>query len=123
MLTKAKKSSKNIKQMDKTRKLHVKVGDTVLVLTGKDKGKTGIVSRVNRKEGKLLVEGINMVKKAVRPNPMIGLQGGLIDMEAEIPASRVMLYSLSAEKPTRIKKQVNDGKKVRVCRHSGNAID
>ena len=123
MLTKAKKSSKNIKKIDKERKMHVKVGDTVLVITGKDKGKTGIVSRINRKDGKLLVEGINMVKKAVRPNPMIGLQGGLVEMEAELPSSRVMLYSLSAEKPTRVKKQVVDGKKVRVCQHSGNAID
>lgn len=108
---------------------HVKVGDTVKLLAGKDKGKTGVVSKVNHDAGTIVVDGINVVKKAVRPNPMTGQQGGLLELEKAFPASKAMLYSIQAEKPTRIKHQVlpaqegQKAKKVRVCKHTGAQLD
>jgi large subunit ribosomal protein L24 len=115
---------KTKKNAQDTRVKHVKVGDTVVMLAGKDKGKTGVVSQVNHNDATIVVDGLNIVKKAVKPNPMTGQQGGLLDIERRFPASKVMLYSIQAEKPTRIKHQVmDDGRKVRVCRHSGAQLD
>lgn len=112
-----------------TYKLHVKKGDTVMVISGKDKGKTGIVKHVFTDKGKVLVDGLNIIKKAVKPNPMAGQTGGIIAMESPILASKVMLYSLKANKPTRIQMAVikddvtGKTKRVRVCKHTQEHLD
>lgn len=113
-----------IKMTDKNKKsLHVKNGDRVIVTSGKDKGKTGNIKKVNPSEGKVVVEGANMVTKAQKPQPMAGIQGGLIKLEAPMDASKVMVVCPACEKPTRIKHEVVDGKKVRVCKKCGEQLD
>lgn len=103
--------------------LHVKAGDRVVVTSGKDKGKIGNVKKTNPSEGKVLVEGANMVTKAQKPNPMAGIQGGLVKMEAAMDSSKVMIVCPSCEKPTRIKHDVVEGKKIRVCKKCGEQLD
>lgn len=103
--------------------LHVKTGDKVIVTAGKDKGKIGNVKEVIKSENKVVVEGANMVTKAVKPNPMAGVQGGLVKLEAAMDSSKVMLYCASCEKPTRIKKDITGEKKVRVCKKCGEQLD
>lgn len=104
-------------------KLHVKKDDTVFVITGKDKGKKGRVLAAFPRENRVLVEGVNMVKKHSKPsqkNP----QGGIITQEAPIHASNVMLVDPKSGKPTRIGYKVLDnGTKVRVAKKSGEVID
>lgn len=102
---------------------HVKKGDTVMVIAGKDRGKTGTVKRVFRSKGKVLVEGLNLVKKAVRPNPMIGQRGGIIEMEAAMPVSKVMLFDSKNNKAGRVKVQEVNGKRVRVSKKTGEQFD
>ena len=111
--------------MSKTeeKKLHTKVGDRVIVTSGRDKGKTGNVKEVNTKKGEVLVEGVNIVTKAQKPNPMAGIQGGLVKKEAFIDSSKVMVYCPSCEKATRVKHDVKDGKKIRVCKKCGESLD
>ena len=102
--------------------LHVKKGDTVVVLAGKDKGKQGEVKRALPQDNRVVVEKVNMVKKAMRPtqaNP----QGGISTLEAPLHASNVMLVCPSCNKPTRIGHREVDGKKVRVCKKCGKDID
>lgn len=103
--------------------LQVKTGDRVMVIAGKDKGKTGNVKKVNPSEGKVLVEGANMVTKAQKPNPMAGVQGGLVKIEAALDSSNVMIVCPSCEKPTRIKHEIVKDKKVRVCKKCGEQLD
>lgn len=105
------------------KKLQVKAGDRVMVTAGKDKGKTGNVKKVVTSESKVIVEGANMITKAQKPNPMAGIQGGLIKLEAPLDASNVMVVCPSCEKPTRIKHDVVDGKKIRVCKKCGEQLD
>ena len=104
-------------------KLHVKKGDRVKVIAGKDKGKEGEVIRAYPKKGRVVVEKVNIIKKAMRPtqqNP----QGGISSMEAAINASNVMLVCPSCKKATRIGHRFkDDGKKVRVCKKCGKDID
>ena len=97
-------------------KMNVKKGDTVEVISGKDKGKQGLVLRTYPEEGKVLVEGVAIVKKATRPTPA-NQQGGIIEQEAAIDASNVMLICPSCGKPTRVGHAKDaEGKKVRVCK-------
>ncbi|MCI1273183.1 MAG: 50S ribosomal protein L24 [Clostridiaceae bacterium] len=103
--------------------LHVKNGDRVVITAGKDKGKIGNVKKAVPSEGKVFVEGFNMVTKAQKPQPMAGVQGGLIKVEAAIDASNVMIVCPACEKPTRIKHEVKNGKKVRVCKKCGEQLD
>ena len=70
-------------------KLHVRTGDKVVVVSGKDKGKTGNVKKVVTSENKVVVEGVNMVTRAQKPNPMAGIQGGLVKKEAPMDSSKV----------------------------------
>lgn len=102
------------------RPVHVKRGDMVMVIAGKDKGKTGVVKRVLTHNAKLVVEGINKVKKAVKANPAYGVQGGFIEFEAPMPSSKVMLFSHHAKKPTRISYTIDEktGQKTRICKHT-----
>jgi len=109
---------------DKNKKsLHVKTGDRVVVTSGKDKGKMGSIRTVKADKDRVVVEGVNVITKAVRPNPAAGIQGGLTKLEAPIESSKVMLVCPSCEKPTRIKHAVVEGKKVRVCKKCGEQID
>ena len=103
--------------------LHVKTGDRVILTSGKDKGKIGNVKKVIASENKIIVEGANMITKAQKPNPMAGIQGGLNKIEAPVDSSKVMVYCSSCEKATRIKHEIVDGKKVRVCKKCGEQID
>ena len=103
-------------------KLKIRKGDKVVVRTGKDKGKTGEVLRVLRDEGRVLVQGVNMVKRHTRPAP--GNPGGIIDKEASIHISNVALADPKTGKATRVGfKILDDGRKVRVARGSGETID
>ena len=97
--------------------MHVKKNDTVLVLSGKDKDKIGEVLKVNPKKNTVIVSGVNIVTKHKKPSRE-NMQGGIIKVEAPINASKVMLYCDKCKKTTRIKYEfLNNGSKVRVCRH------
>lgn len=103
--------------------LHVKTSDRVVVIAGKDKGKIGNIKKVDRKNGRVVVEGANMVTKSQKPQPAAGIQGGLIKMEAPLDASNVMIVCPACEKATRAAQKVIDGKKVRVCKKCGEQLD
>ena len=102
-------------------KVHVKTGDTVIVLSGDDKGVKGEVIAVSPAEGKILVKGVNMVKKHVKPRRQ-GETGGIVDAEGAIYASRVALYCPKCDKGVRTKVNVDGDKKVRVCAKCGAEI-
>ncbi len=114
---------RNTKKQVEKHDLHVKTGDRVILTSGKDKGKIGNVKKIIASENKIIVEGANMVTKAQKPNPMAGIQGGLTQIEAPVDSSKVMVYCTSCEKATRIKHEIVDGKKVRVCKKCGEQID
>ena len=100
-------------------KMNVKKGDRVEVLSGKDKGKQGEVLRAMPSEGKVIVEGVAIVKKATRPTQQ-NQQGGIVSQEAKIDASNVALVCPKCGQPTRVGHAVNgEGKKVRVCKKCG----
>ncbi len=109
------------KQSVEKHPIHVKSGDKVVVISGKDKGKVSSVKKVITSENKVIVEGANIVTKAQKAQG--GNQGGLIKMEAAMDSSKVMLYCPSCEKATRIKYDVIDNKKVRVCKKCGEKLD
>ena len=98
-------------------KLHVKTGDVVMVISGKDKGKTGKVMQVSPSEGKVIVEGVMNVTKHVKPRKM-GEPGGLIKAESALYACKVLPVCPKCGKATRVGYTVKDSKKVRVCKHS-----
>ena len=103
-------------------KVHVKTGDTVVVLSGKDKGKQGTVLAVSPKEGKVIVEKVNMVSKHVKPRRM-GEPGGIIQAEGAMYACKVQLVCPRCKKPTRIgHKLFEDGTKARICVKCGEQI-
>ncbi len=104
----------------------IKSEDTVMVISGKDRGKTGKVLRVDPKKGRVYVEGLNMVKRHQRPmqtGPTAGQPGGVIEKEGPIHASNVMLLDPKDGRPTRIGIEIEDGKRFRVARRSGTRID
>ena len=103
------------------KKLAVKAGDTVVVNSGDDKGKKGKVLEVSRGEGKVIVEGVNIVTKHVKPRRQ-GEAGGIVDAEGAIYASKVALYCKKCDKGVRVNYKVVDGKKVRVCAKCGQEI-
>jgi large subunit ribosomal protein L24 len=102
---------------------HVRKGDTVIVVAGKERGKRGRVLRVIPEKSRVIVERINMIKKHQRPTQKLR-QGGIIEREGPIHLSNVMLVDPTSDKPTRIgMRALTDGKKVRVARKSGEIID
>ncbi len=102
---------------------HIKKNDKVKIIAGKDNGKIGKVLKVIRKKNRVLVENINIVKRHTKPTPQ-NSQGGIIESEAPIHWSNVMLMCNKCIKPARIKMQrLDDGKKVRVCRKCNEIID
>ena len=103
--------------------LHVKKGDTVRVIAGDHKGATGEIIKVFPKENKVIVEGVNIVKKHVRPNPMNGQTGGIVDKPMPIDQSNVMLFNPATGKGDRVGfKFLDDGKKVRIFKSSGEQV-
>ena len=97
-------------------------GDEVEVLTGKDRTKRGTIMRVLSKDNKVIVEGVNVVKKHVRPNPMKGITGGIVDRTMPIDQSNVMLFNPATSKGERVGFKVVDGNKVRVFKSSGALV-
>ena len=102
--------------------MHVKKGDKVMVISGKEKGKTGTIIAAFPKKDRVLVEGLNLVKKHMKPN-QANPQGGIVSQEASIHFSNVMLIDPKSGEPTRVGYKVVDGKKVRVAKKSGETID
>ncbi len=101
-------------------KVHVRANDTVIVMSGDDKGKKGKVIEVSPKEGKVIVEGVNIVKKHVKPRPPQEA-GGIVEAEAPMYASKVQLYCSKCG-PTRAAVKTENGKKTRVCAKCGAAL-
>ncbi len=97
-------------------------GDEIIVVTGKDKGKKGSISSV-LKNGKVVVDGINLAKKHVKPNPMAGDQGGIITKEMPIDISNVALFDPETGKAGKIGIKVEDNVKVRIFKSTGKAVD
>ncbi len=105
------------------KKLFVRQGDKVLILSGKDKGKKGKVIAAEPGAGRVKVEGVNIVKKHAKATPRVP-QAGIREIEAPIAASRVMVICPACNKPTRVRKErTSAGKRVRVCRRCGESLD
>ena len=101
----------------------LKKGDEVIVIAGKDKGKRGTVSRV-LSNGRVLVDGINLVKKHVKPNPHTGESGGIVTKEMPIHASNVMLFNPETGRGDRVGYRIDEnGRKVRYFKSTGKAVD
>ena len=101
-------------------KLSIKKNDQVLVTTGKNKGTRGRVLRVLAEKGKAVVERVNMIKRHTRPNPNKGIQGGILEREAPIQVSNLMVICPECGKPSRLgRKRLEDGRGVRVCKSCG----
>lgn len=96
--------------------------DTVLVVTGRERGKTGVVRQVMRDEGRVVVAGVNVVKRHMRPRA--DRPGGIIEREAPLHVSNVMVVCKSCSKPTRVAFRFrDDGRKIRYCRHCSQSLD
>lgn len=103
--------------------LKVKKDDMVQIVSGKDKGRRGKVLTVHPKDGSLLVEKVNVIKRHQKPNPQTR-QGGIIEKESSIPVCKVMVVCLKCDKAVRLgKKVLEDGKRVRFCRSCGEVVD
>ncbi len=103
--------------------MKIRKNDTVLVVAGKDRGKRGKVHRVFRETDKALVEGVNMIKRHMRPRPTVR-QTGIVEREAPINASNLMLVCPKCSQPCRVgHRLLEEGSKVRVCRRCGETID
>lgn len=101
----------------------IRSSDEVVVITGKDKGRRGKIMQV-LEEGKILVQGVNRVKKHVKPNPNAGVQGGIIEKEMPMDASNVMLVNPATGKGDRVGfKLLDDGKKIRVFKSNSERVD
>ena len=102
--------------------IHVKTGDTVMVISGKEKGKKGKIVAVSPKEGKVLIEGVNMVSKHVKPR-QAGQEGGIVKAEGAMYACKVQLVCPHCGKATRVGHKVaEDGSKSRVCKRCGETL-
>lgn len=100
----------------------IRKGDEVVVITGKDKGKRGTVLRVIPADDRVVVEGINMVKKHQKPNPMRGVQGGIVEKTMSIHVSNVAIFNKETGKADRVGFKVEGDKKVRVFKSNGAVI-
>ena len=102
-------------------KLHVKKNDTVVVISGDDKGKKGKVLTVSPEEKKVIVEGVNIVTKHAKPRRQ-GEAGGIIKVEGAMYADKVQIVCPKCKKGVRVKHEIKDGKKIRVCAKCGQAL-
>lgn len=104
--------------------MHVRKNDEVQVIAGRDRGKRGRVLRVLPEKNRVVVEGVNIVKRHTKPNPQRQVKGGIVEREAPIHASNVMLVCPDTGKPTRVgHRTLDDGRRVRVSRRSGGVLD
>jgi len=99
----------------------IKRDDEVIVIAGRDKGKRGKVSKVMT-DTRLMVGGVNIVKKHQRPNPQMGVAGGIVEQEAPIQVSNVAIYNPSSKKADRVGFKIEDGKKVRIYKSTGDVV-
>jgi large subunit ribosomal protein L24 len=102
--------------------LKIKKDDEVVVIAGRDRGKRGSVLQV-MKDGRLLVSGVNIIKKHQRPNPNAGQPGGIVEREAPIQVSNVAIWNSDSEKADRVGFRTEDGKKVRFFKSSDKVIE
>lgn len=100
----------------------LKTGDKVRVIAGKDKGKEGTIKQILSKTNRVVVDGVNKIKKHQKPNDEYP-QGGIVDVEAPINASNVMILDPKTNEPTRIGMKIEKDKKIRVARKTGNKLD
>lgn len=100
----------------------IRSNDEVIVITGKDKGKTGKVTRVIPKEHKVVVENINVHKKHQKPNPALGVSGGIVNIEAPMDVSNVAIFNPDTKKADRVGFRIEDGKKVRFYKSTNKII-
>ena len=101
----------------------IRKGDTVMVMVGKDRGRQGTVLRM-LPDSRIIVEGLNLVKKHTKPNPQAGLQGGIIEREAPLSLSNVQIYNPATQRPDRVGfRTLEDGKKVRFFKSNQEVID
>jgi len=112
-------------QQEKTRRIfRVRRNDTVVVLAGKSKGRTGRVLRVYPGEGRAIVEGVNFIRKHTKANPQKNIKGGILEREAAVNESNLMIICGECGKPARVgHKILDDGKKVRTCRRCEGILD
>jgi large subunit ribosomal protein L24 len=104
--------------------LSIRKNDNVVVLTGRDRGKKGRVLRVMPHKGRLIVEGVNFVKRHTRPNPQRNIKGGIVQREASLHASNVQIVCPECSAPTRVgRRRQDDGSRVRFCRKCQGVID
>jgi large subunit ribosomal protein L24 len=104
-------------------KTKIKKGDTVMVTTGRERGKTGKVLSIHLNNGKVIVEKLNVIKRHTKPNQKLK-QGGIIEREAPLALSNVMLLCGNCSKPVRLgMKQLNDGRRVRICKKCQEVIE
>ena len=101
--------------------MNLKVGDKVIVIAGSNKGKEGTIKKVLRQENRVIIEGVNLVKKHQKGNGQES--GGILEVEAPIHASNVMIIDPKTKKPTRIGKKIDKDKKVRIAIKSGEKLD
>jgi len=105
-------------------RIHLKKNDTVKVIAGKDKGKTGRVLSIDRRTGRVLVEGVQMVKRHTRPNPGRQIKGGIAERESPIAVSNLMVMFKRCNKRARVGLSVmQGGRKVRVCKNCDELLD
>jgi large subunit ribosomal protein L24 len=110
-----------VKKIERVKVMHVKRDDNVIVISGDDKGRRGKVVAVSPKEGKLMVEGVNVVSKHVKPRRR-GEPGGIIKTESALYACKVQLYCGKCERGVRIGHKKIDGKNVRICAKCGDEL-
>src|SRR5687767_14433501 len=104
--------------------MSIRKNDQVIVRVGKDRGKKGRVLSVVPDKNRVIVEGVNLIKRHTRPNPQRNIKGGIVEREAAIHMSNVMLVDPETNEPTRVgTKVLSDGTRVRISRKSGQAID
>ena len=102
----------------------IRRNDNVIVITGKDRGKRGRVLKVDPSKNRLVVEGVNFIKRHTKPNPQRQIKGGVVEREAALHASNVQLVCPECDKPTRLgRKILGDGRKVRICRKCEGVVD
>ena len=104
--------------------MSIRKNDQVVIRAGKDRGKKGRVLSVVPGRNRVIVEGVNLIKRHTRPNPQKNIKGGIVEREASIHASNVMLLDPDTNEPTRVgKKVLSDGSRVRIGRKSGAVVD
>ena len=102
----------------------IRKGDEVIVITGKDKGKRGTVSRVLQEDDRVIVENVNVAKKHQKPNPAAGAPGGIVEIEMPLDVSNVAIFNPATGKADRVGiKTLDDGRKVRYFKSNGEVLD